>query len=81
MCENNINTDDYSACNCHSSCESRCNSENKFCFKIDDTLNEKYADLSKKLTCELTSINKEISILKLLIILVIIYITCYRANC
>lgn len=81
MCENSVNFDNSPGHNCHSSCEPSCNSENNFYFKIDDTLNKNYSNLSKKLACEITSINKELSILKLLIIFLIIYVTCYRANC
>ena len=80
MCENNTNFHDYSGYNCHSSSESCCSSENNFYFKIDDTLNEKYLNLSKKFDCQLTSINKELNRLKLLIILLIIYIMCHRRN-
>lgn len=81
MSKNNIDIDDFSACNCHSSCESRCKSENKFCFKIDDTLNEDFLKLKKELSCELISINNELSTLKLLILLLIIFSMCHRVNC
>lgn len=77
MSKNNIKTDDYSPCNCHSSCSN----ENKFYVNMDDTLNENYMKLSKKLACQLTSINNELNILKLLIIVLIIYIMCYRKGC
>jgi len=81
MCENDINIEDYLGSSYHSSCESHCSSENHFCFKIDDTLNENYSNLSKELACQLTGISKELDTLKLLIILIIIYIASNRVNC
>lgn len=78
MCENNINIDDHSACNCHSSCESPCSSENHFCFQIDDTLYEKYLNISKKLACELIRIKNQLNTLRLLIILIIVIIICIK---
>ena len=61
--------------------ESCCSSENNFYFKIDDTINHDYLNLSKKLARQLTNINKEINTLKLLIVFLLIYITCYRPAC
>jgi len=61
--------------------ESCCSSENNFYFKIDDTLKYDYSNLSKKLARQQTNINKEINTLKLLIVLLLIYITSYRPAC
>ncbi len=80
MFENNINNDDYSGYNFNSPSESCCSSENNFYFKVDDTLDEKYSNLSKKFACQLTTMNNELNTLKTLIILLIIYIICYKKN-
>jgi len=68
MCQNNINSDDYSGYNFHSPTESCYSRENNFYFKVDNTLDQKYSKLSKEFACQLTVINNELKTLKTLII-------------
>lgn len=61
-------------------CENN-SSENNFYFKVDDTLDEDYSNLRKELACQLAFVHNELNTLKLIIILLLIYIMCYRKNC
>lgn len=77
----NKNINHHSACNCHSSCGLPCSSKNHFCFQVDDTLNEKYLSIYKKLACELASIKNQLATLKIMIVIIVICIACYGKNC
>jgi len=78
MYENDISSDDYSGNNFHSPNKPYSSSENNFYFKVDNTLDQKYSNLSKEFAHQLTVINNELNTLRILIILLIIYIVCYK---